>query len=171
VPNLHLEFCLPYAVSILFPSDPKSHYSQVRLWHFDCRRSDWPVIFTSIAQMCGYMLSMSSRSSVESLSIIIDGQPPPSIMQLYEIDPTPWLQLSHSFSSVQRLSISAALELFIAATLQGLTGESAAHVFPSLHSLTILGDSHMRCKTIPQGIQSFVAARQHFGRPVTLFCS
>jgi hypothetical protein len=82
------------------------------------------------------------------------------------MDPTLWLQLFHSFPSVQSLTIRVALEPFIAAALEGLTGESAAEVLPSLHSLFIVGKTSD--KTVDKGIQSFVAARQHSSHPVVI---
>jgi hypothetical protein len=115
-------------------------------------------------------LSMSCRSNVESLSILLKlyKSPPSSRTQLDEIDPMPWLQLFQSFPSVQRLNISATLERYIAASLKGLTGESAAHVFPLLQNINIFDGRIEISKPIPRDIQSFVAARQHFSHPVPL---
>jgi hypothetical protein len=58
------------------------------------------------------------------------------------------------------------LEPFIAAALQVLTEESAAEVFPSLHSLSIVGKTSD--ETVQQGTQSFIAARQHSSHPVAI---
>jgi hypothetical protein len=81
-----------------------------------------------------------------------------------DMDPTLWFQLFHSFPSVQSLAIDATLEPYIAAALQGLTGESAAEVFPSLHSFSVIADKSD--EATQQGIQSFIATRQHSGHPV-----
>jgi F-box-like len=153
--------------AVFFPSDIPPNDAGVMdqscSWHIICDPLDWQVF--SMAQICGQILSF--RSSVELLVIEWDvwrHAPEP------EIDPTVWLQLFHSFPSVQNLQISALLEHSIAAALEGLTGESAAEVFPSLHSLSIVvGPDHPKpAEAVPQGIQSFVAARQHSGRPVAV---
>jgi hypothetical protein len=136
-------------------------------WHIMCDTLDWQVF--SMAQICSQILSF--RSSVESLSINCDyeiDQPET------EIDPTVWLQLFHSFPSVQRLEITSYLEGSIAAALGGLTRESAADVFPLLHSLDIVTYSIYRRHINPEPlleaiqIESFVAARQHCGHPITV---
>jgi hypothetical protein len=79
---------------------------------------------------------------------------------------TLWLELFHSFTSVQSLEISANLELFVAAVLQGLTGESATEVLSSLHCLSIVGD--MLDKAVQQGIELFITAHQHSSHPVAV---
>jgi hypothetical protein len=54
-----------------------------------------------------------------------------------------------------------------------LTGESAADVLPSLHSLCIVSHNLLclidHVDTAPQGTQSFVFARHHCGHPVVVF--
>jgi hypothetical protein len=156
--------------AVLFPPDmapaPLQLTDQRCSWHIMCDTLDWQVF--SMAQICSQILSF--RSSVKSLVIEYHGTewgPPPKIKP-DEIDPTVWLQLFHSFPSVQSLRISATLEPSIAAALEGLTGESAAKVFPSLHSLSIVGRMSDASEAVPQGIQSYVTARQHCGRPVAI---
>jgi hypothetical protein len=154
-----LGFDGPGPEAVLFPSESGIHRSwETRVM---CDTLDWQVF--SMAQICSQILSF--QSSVESLVIecgYLDEEP--------DIDPTVWFQLFQSFPSVQNLQISTLLELSIAAALEALTGESAAEVFPSLHTLSIVvGDDHPKpAEAVPQGIQSFVAARQHSGRPVAL---
>jgi F-box-like len=119
------------------------------------KRLDWQVF--SLSQICSQILPF--LSSVNSLVIDSSSRPDPD-----DMDPTLWLQLFHSFPSVESLTIPVDLEPFIAAALQGLTGESAAEVFPSLHSLSIVGS--WSDKATEKGVQSFIAARQHSGHPV-----
>jgi hypothetical protein len=120
-----------------------------------------------MAQICSQILSF--RSSVESLVIDRDFG---IVQPESEIDRTVWLQLFHSFPSVQRLQITSYLEQSIAAVLGGLTGELATDVFPSLHSLDIVADTMLRhldtAASLLEGIQSFVTARQHNGHPVVV---
>jgi F-box-like len=155
--------------AVFFPSDMPP-YENARVmdqscsWHIMCEPLDWQVF--SMAQICSQILSF--RSSVESLVIEYYWSEEPEI----DIDPTVWFQLFQSFPSVQNLQISTLLELSIAAALEGLIVEPATEVFPSLHSLSIvvgLGRLHPKpAEAVPRGIQSFVAARQHSGRPVAL---
>jgi hypothetical protein len=127
-------------------------------WFIWCRRLDWQVF--SITQICSQI--MSFRSSVESLNIRYDRWHSDSLREDDSgIDPTLWLQLFHSFTSVQSLEIS---ELLIAAAL---TGQPTTDVLPSLRSISIVSNSDAD-ETTEQGIQSFIAARQRSGRPVTV---
>jgi hypothetical protein len=144
----------PYHASIRFSS---SYTVGPYPWYISCKKLDWQVF--SLAQICSQILLF--RSSVNFLTIASPRLPNPDNM-----DPTLWLQLFHSFPSVQSLTIRVALEPFIAAALEGLTGESAAEVLPSLHSLFIVEKTSD--KTVDKGIQSFVAARQHSSHPVVI---
>jgi hypothetical protein len=143
-------------VSIFFPSSCINPDS----WTIDCEGLDWRVI--SLAQICNQILLF--RSTVDEL-IIRSGPvwvPPPAWDPA--VDPTVWLQLFHSFPSVRSLQLSATLLPSITPALKGLTGESAAELFPLLRSLSIIGGPD--CDQ--DGIQSFIAARQQSGHPVAL---
>jgi F-box-like len=122
---------------------------------------DWQV--DSIAQMRTHFLPLCS--SVNSLHVRLSSHDTLRI-QLDDLDPTQWVELFSSFTSLQTLRIPRELERFIAAALQGLTEESAAEVLPALRSLSIYGTT--ADSAVEQGIQSFVAARQHSDHPVTL---
>jgi F-box-like len=135
---------------------PSRHSASPHWWQITCLDLDCQV--KSVAQICSQIRSF--RSSVKSLNIKCHGIGPYS-------DPTSWLQLFRSFTSVQSLEIPATLEPFVAAAFQGLPGESAAEVFPSLHSISIM--EKLSNETAQQGIQSFITARQHSGRPVAVF--
>jgi F-box-like len=122
---------------------------------------DWQV--DSIARMCTHILPLFS--SVNSFHVHLSSHN--SIgTRLDDLDPTQWVELFNSFTSLQTLGIPRELERFIAAALQGLTEESAAEVLPALRSLSIYGAA--TDSAVEQGMQSFVAARQHSGHPVTL---
>jgi F-box-like len=126
-------------------------------WDICGKRLDWQV--SSLAQICSQILPLCS--SVNALTITSRSSPDPDNM-----DPTLWLQLFQSFPSVQSLTIGVFLEQFIADSLKGLTGESAAEVLPSLQSLTLCWNKSD--EVTQQGLQSFIAARQHSGHPVAL---
>jgi hypothetical protein len=127
---------------------------------------DWQV--SAVAYICSRVLPF--RSSVGSLNIQFPDFRP--IADLSDrilqraIDSTLGPELLHSFTSVRSLEISASIEPFIGAALEGLTEESAAEVLPSLRSLSIIGKTSD--ETVQQGIQSFVAARQHSSHPVVI---
>jgi hypothetical protein len=172
--SLTLRFHRPPSSSVIYPEAsffpsymaprPLASMGRSCSWHIMCNKLDWQV--SSMAQICSQIRPF--RSSVESLVIDCDVW---SVLQEIEIDPTVWLQLFHSFSSVQHLQIPDYLERSIAAALEGLTEESAADVFPSLHSLYIVTHSmlgHMDNAPPVEGIRSFVAARQHSGHPVAV---
>jgi hypothetical protein len=130
-------------------------------WIILCESLDWQLF--SIAQICSQILPL--RSSVERLDV--EWEKGDSLgPRLEDMNSTLWLDLFHSFTSVQSLEISANLEPFVAAVLQGLPGESATEVLPSLHRLSIVGD--MSDKAAQQGIEPFVTARQHSNHPVAV---
>jgi hypothetical protein len=60
-------------------------------------------------------------------------------VQPVDMDPIPWLELFHTFTTLQGLTIPAMLEPSIPDGLQRLTGESAVEVFPALESLSTVG--------------------------------
>jgi hypothetical protein len=126
---------------------------------------DWQVF--SAAQICNQILPLCS--GVEWLNVEYGDRwgniEPPPRMGPDDMDHRRWLQLFHSFISVKRLEISDELEPFIAATLQGLTEDSATGVFPTLNSLSIVGNTSDRAAQ--EGIESFVTSRQHSDHPVS----
>jgi hypothetical protein len=132
-------------------------------WEMLCRGIERQV--HSIAQMCAHFLSL--LSTVKSLSVnylvVNDG----SLTILPDdVDPTRWIDLFTSFSSVERLNIHGKLEPFIGAALKGLTGESAAQVLPVLQHLSI--DRPINNTAAQEGMRSFVTARKHSGHPVAI---
>jgi F-box-like len=175
----HLKWPKPSSLALMFhpardtsiispPSDTMPHSMCPRSWKIMGRYLDWQV--SSVAHICSQILPFCA--SVESLIIQCPGFGSHSDLLEWilrgEMDSTLWPRLFRSFTSVHNLEISAPLEPFIAAAFQGLTEESAAEVFPSLHSFSIVGKTSDNA--VQQGIQSFVAARQHSSHPVTISC-
>ncbi|KAH9971261.1 hypothetical protein BGW80DRAFT_1460770 [Lactifluus volemus] len=144
---------------ISFPSNTTHHsaFSPINSWQIMCKDSNRRINY--VAQICGQIPPF--RSSVKSLIIKSD-------CLIHMEDPTLWLQLFHSFPSVQTLQIPVILEPSIASALETLTDGSpgAAEVFPSLHSISIVGIK-LR-ETVQKSIQSFVAVRQSSGCPITV---
>jgi hypothetical protein len=157
-----------YPQAVFFPSnmapDPLIAIGQSWSWHIMCNTLDRQVL--SLAQICSQIRSF--HSSVESLVIECEALPGTKIV------PTVWLQLFHSFPLVQSLQISSHFEWSIAAALGGLTGKSAANVFPSLQSLVVVAHPVLpyidTAAPLLEGIQPFVAARQRSGHPVAVSC-
>ncbi|KAH9964052.1 hypothetical protein BGW80DRAFT_1563388 [Lactifluus volemus] len=156
--SLTLIFNWQYA-AFTFPSKSTHHsvYFPCHGWNILCEDMIHQVF--CLAQICGQITPF--RSGVKSLIIKSDC--------LNDIDdPTLWLQLFHSFPSLQSLQIPVMLEPSIASALERPTEGSpaAAEVFPSLHSLSIVGKT--LGKAVQEHIQSFVAIRQRSGRPVAV---
>jgi hypothetical protein len=157
--SITLTFILWDGVFITFPSNTTHHSTLFpsHLWKIMCRHPNRQI--TSVAQICGQIPPF--RSSVKSLAIMCD--------VLIDPNPTLWLQLFHTFPSVQNLQIPVALEPAIVSAFDRPTEGSlaVAEVFPSLHNLSIMGNKSG--ETVQRPIQSFVADRQRSGRPVTVF--
>jgi F-box-like len=131
-------------------------------WAILCARSDEQM--SSIVQLCTHILPLCS--SVKSLHIRYFITNP--YQDTLDLDPTRWVELFNSFTSVQELEIPEELEPSIAAAFQGLTEVSAAEVLPALQNLSINARTH---NVAQRGIKSFVTARQHSNHPVALRCS
>jgi hypothetical protein len=168
--NLHQVLSRPYNLYLGF--DPNRDACIVFSWQQEgsplkghitlsilCKGFDGQV--HSIAQMCTHIRPLCS--SVSGLDI---GRELADIIRPDDLDPTQWIELFNSFTSVQRLTIPGKLEPFVAAALQGLTEESAAKVLPALQNLSIVGTT--TDTAAQQDIQSFVTARQHSDHPITL---
>jgi hypothetical protein len=133
---LTLNLSPPFSISMLFYSDTMCQCCNSHLckWGITCERLDWQVI--SAAQICSRIPSF--RSSVEFLTILYPNRGLSSGIRPEEIEPTIWLQLFHSFTSLQNLCISIVLEPSIANALQGFTRQSVAEVFPSIDHVSIV---------------------------------
>ena len=119
-----------------------------------CERPDWQL--SSMVQIFGQQLPLLSH--VEQLEIF---QPSYGHMQWIDnpdMDSSLWLELFHLFLAVQSLRVSEKLVPPVAAALQELTGERTMEVLPALHSLFLGGLEPSGL--VPEGINSFVAARQ-----------
>jgi hypothetical protein len=164
--TLTLTFHMPSSTSFLLSSCEISYSASPHSgsWNIHCSRLDRQVI--AVTQICSQISPFFS--SVQSLIIEYgeNGEKKWSFRDEDDMDPTLWLQLFHSFPSIQCLTIPGKLEPSIAAALQGLTRESAAEVFPSLHNLSIIGKTSD--EAAQQGIESFIIARQQSSHPIAL---
>jgi hypothetical protein len=146
---------------ISFPSNMTHHFAfpLSNVWKMTSRDSNSQVV--DVAQICRQIPPF--HSGVKSLTIKCD--------RYFDLDhPMQWLQLFHSFPSVQSLQIPVKLEPSIASALDRPTEESlaATEVFPSLHSISIVENRLGKTVQLEQPIQSFVADRQRSGRPISV---
>src|SRR6267142_2188657 len=119
-----------------------------------CERPDWQL--SSMVQIFGQQLPLLSH--VEQLEIFQPSYGHIQWIDNLDMDSSIWLELFHLFIAVQSLRVSEKLVPPIAAALQELTGERTMEVLPALHSLFLEGLKPSG--PVPEGIQSFVAARQ-----------
>src|SRR5260221_12868670 len=90
----------------------------------------------------------------------------PRHFEQFDIEHNQWEELLYPFTNVKNLYLAEDVGLHTATALQGLVGGSVTQVLPALQSLFITGLQ-------PSGptweaAQSFVAARQRFGRPIAI---
>ena len=77
-----------------------------------------------------------------------------------------WLELFRPFTAVKALSVDDELSSHIPPALQSVTSEGASEVFPVLNLLHINSGFELM-----EPLETFVAARQNVGRPVTIVSS
>jgi hypothetical protein len=119
-----------------------------------CERPDWQL--SSIVQIFGQQLPLLSH--VEQLRIFQYGQENIQWIDNPDMDSSLWLELFRLLIALQSLYVSANLVAPVAATLQELTEGRTMEVLPALHSLFLQGLEPSG--PVPEGIKSFVAARQ-----------
>src|SRR6266850_2222614 len=127
-----------------------------------CERPDWQL--SSMVQIFGQQLPLLSH--VEQLEIF---QPSYAHMQWIDnpdMDSSLWLELFHLFIALQSLYVSAKLVAPVAAALQELTEGRTMEVLRALHSLFL--EELEPSGPVPEGIKSFVAARQLSGHHVAV---
>ncbi|KAH9977548.1 hypothetical protein BJV74DRAFT_888383 [Russula compacta] len=81
------------------------------------------------------------------------------------IDRTQLLELFGPFSTVQHLHIQDELRSLFTRALQGLTGDRATEVLPTLRNI-FFGRLPERRPILRENIQAFIAARRHSDHPV-----
>jgi len=80
-----------------------------------------------------------------------------------QIDPAQWLELFRPFEGVKALEVTGTLVGNIASALEHATGEMTRDVFPALCDLRL----NKSRESLSASIESFVAARQLSGRPIS----
>jgi hypothetical protein len=127
-----------------------------------CERADWQL--SSMVQIFGQQLPLLSH--VEQLEISLSFLSNIGWTDNPDLDSSLWLELFHLFTALQSLYVSPELVAPVAAALQELTEGGTMEVLPALHSLFLEGLEPSG--PVPDGIQSFVAARQLSGHHVAV---
>ena len=109
-----------------------------------------------ISRQLSDLLSGVDRFSIEAFSQLS------SWLEREEMDSTQWLELLRPFRNLKRFDVTGSLVQCIASALEPVTGEMARIVLPALHDLYLV-DSQT-----PISIDPFIAARQLYGRPVSV---
>jgi len=131
------------------------------VWKFLCKQADWQL--SSLAQICG--MSLYPISTLENLRVTIKPGSPQDFGQ-FDIEHSQWEELLYPFTNVKNLYLAQEVGLHIVTALQGLVGESVTLVLPALQSLSIEG--LQPSGPTREAAESFVAARQRFGRPIVI---
>ena len=137
-------------------------YLYLLIW---CRQADWQL--SSIAQVCG--MSLHPISTLENLTVAIDDSIYHSQhLGPFDIERSQWEELLYPFTNVKNLYLAEEVGLHAATALQGLVCERVTQVLPALQSLWIKG--LQPSGPTREAAESFVAARQRLGRPITIHC-
>jgi len=125
-----------------------------------CRPADWQL--SSLAQICA--MCLCSISTLENLKLTESSYPPD--FGEFDIEHSQWVELLHPFTNVKNLYLAEGIGLHTVTALQGLVGESVTQVLPALQSLLIEGLEPSG--PTREAAESFVTARQRFGRPIAI---
>jgi hypothetical protein len=123
-----------------------------------CEISEWQV--SAVAQLC--ISSIPPMPTLEQLTINGDR------VQLWQDDigAPQWLEILHPFAGVKYLVLSKKLIRFVTPALEELTGNGVIELLPMLQHLFLEGP--LPSRAAGKGIKKFIAARQLFGRPITV---
>jgi hypothetical protein len=139
---------------IRFP--PAMSYGEIRLT-ISCRPSDWQL--SSLAQVWSSVLSpLLTLERLEIFDYRTHWQD--------DIEITQWLELLRPFISVKHLVLPTNVVRLLAPALQVIAEESMTEALPALERLSLRGLQSL--DPVKEAIGKFIAARQLFGRPITV---
>jgi len=128
-----------------------------------CATPDWQL--SSVAQLCNSFLHQ--LSTLDDLGIHRD-----CVDQLRrwpdDMEGTQWLELLSPLTTVKHLYVSKELSPHVTLALEDLPGERVTDVVPALEHLSIADFCPRTKACIKENVKQFIAARQLFGRPVTV---
>ena len=133
-------------------------YRQMNL-AISCRPSDWQL--SSLAQVWSSVLSpLLTLQCLEILDYRRHWQD--------DIEITQWLELLRPFISVKHLVLPTNLVRLLAPALQVIAEESLTEALPALERLSFREQQPSELVKDSEAIRKFIAARQLFGRPITV---
>ena len=144
------------AVELSSPTSGKYEELGVRI---RCRELDWQA--SSMEQVCTSCLP--PLPTLEDLHIYEN--PHWRQRRQDEIEDAVWLVLLRSFTSVKNLYLSSDIARRIVPALEGLVGDRATEVLPTLRNIFLEGQPS---GPVQDGIQQVVAARQAVSRPIAV---
>jgi hypothetical protein len=110
---------------------------------------------------------LSLLSHVEELEMCDDSPSAALRWKIYsDLNPSQWLLLFHLLIGVKRLRVSKRLIPLVESALQELVGGRTMAVLPALRRLALEG--LQPSEPAPEGIASFIAARELSGHPVVI---
>ena len=124
-----------------------------------CTELDWQLSF--LEQVC--TSSLPPLSTLEDL--YMRGRPWPQDWKDI-IDYEQWLELLHSFATVQNLYLSKELAPCVVPALQELVAGRTTEVFPDLQNIFV--EELEESGPVWEGIEKFVSARQVSSRPIAI---
>ena len=158
----HVQFGYSSASVILRYRTTKSDFNELRN-NVPSRDRDWQPRISSVVQICSS--SLLPHVMIEDLYLKYRDWRPVSKIDAFENNL--WLELLLPFIAVKNLYLSREFAADIAAALRGLVGDRLTEVLPSLQNIYVEGlepPGHFQ-----ENIGQFVAARQLFGHPITIF--
>lgn len=150
----------PDSASLQLFSKIGKGWQRMLLFEISCTEADWQL--SSIAQVCD--LSFSHLTTLENLLI---GTHIPLHPGQEDIEPSQWLELLYTFTTVKNLYLDNEVGPRVATALQGLTGDSTNQVLPALQNIAINLELQDLGSTL-EALESFAAARERFGCPIAI---
>ena len=129
---------------------------------FECRQADWQL--SSLAQICNSSFPQALIHTVEHLCIYESSIFRPEWQDDIEI--SQWIEVLHSFATVEYLSLSREFTSHIAPVFQELVGETVTEVLPALRTLFL--EDPPTSGPVQEAIERFTAARQLAGLPIAV---
>ena len=126
-----------------------------------CRPLDWQL--SAVAEVLNSF--SSSLLTLDGLEIGVYHEGWQDAIEIAE-----WQEFLHPFTSVKQITLKTEASVqFVVPVLQELAGERATEVLPALQNLSLGGYRSQQWGPVKEAIEQFIAARQLFGHPVTVY--
>ena len=149
-----------FGIEVTFYQEKETLDSKTLKLGVACEAPDW---LSAAAQLC--ISSIPPMPALEQLVINGDrGQ-----LWQDDIGAPQWLELLHPFASVKYLVLSKKSVKFVTPALEDLTGGGVIELLPMLQHLFLDLEEPWLAGAVRREIKEFIAARQLFGCPVTVY--